>query len=200
MRIKVKNSTTSRRKTNPIKVMPRCSCNDFMFPDPSECHGLPCLFDLITNSSKIYTTPGAVPVHPDSHRPAQQIFLEHEAPGPTVQRLVAIVSHDKIVTFRHCNRLKSVVAALWIHHNGVRAPAQAFRIFYRPASRRIAVQALANPWAVGLLFGRLAVDIQHLLAVSDCISRNTNNALDVVDAFVFRVPEHDDITTPGLAG
>src|SRR5690625_436684 len=113
MPIKVKNSTTSRRKTNPIKVMPRCSCNDFMFPVPSECHRLPCLFDLITNSSKIYTASGAVPVHPDSHRPAQQVFLGHKPPRTAVQRLVAIVSHDKVMAVRHCNRLKVAVATLW---------------------------------------------------------------------------------------
>src|SRR5690625_603108 len=115
------------------------------------------------NLYSLWSSPSASRFAP----PGPAGFPRAQTPRTAVQRLVAIVSHDKVMAVRHCNRLKVAVATLWIHNNGVRGLAQAFRIFYRPASGRVAVQAFANPWAIGLLFGRLTVDIQHLVAVAD---------------------------------
>ena len=57
--------------------------------------------DAITDTGEVSTTLGIVKIQPDTDGAPHQVFFRHEAPFPAVVAAITIVTHHKIVPFRH---------------------------------------------------------------------------------------------------
>src|SRR5690554_6762285 len=126
-------------KMKPSRLNPRWLCIDVIIPGPSGKVS-PASFDSITDSAKVDTASGAIPVHPDAHGLADQVLLRNEAPGAAVERLVAVVAHDEVMAFRHPDRFDPAVGAGRIDDDPVRRIAQMLQAFDRAAAGHVAIE------------------------------------------------------------
>src|SRR5690606_28589018 len=130
-------------------------------------------------------------IHPDKEGASHNILIGHKAPITTVQTIVAIISHDKVITFGHHTRdtVGEVLTGVAVgerhdRHQTLRLSlvqqdvvlhfAQLFQIAPNVSGAiRLVVIATAH------LGNDLTIHGQYLVAVLHAVTRHTNHTLDV---------------------
>ena len=138
---------------------------------------------------------GGVPIHPNHEGLADQIFLRNKAPEAAIVAVVTVVTHDKVVMGRYhvvtIERGPVVVDKYMVFHS------QYILIYQmRTGFANTGAHAFINAL---LLLSKLFPVHKHLFVViGNTVTRQTNNALDIVSAGIIGITEHYDITTLGF--
>ena len=127
-------------------------------------------------------------MHPYRHRFTDDISLRDLAPHTTVATIVAVVAHHKVVTGLHDNgKVARSPAIIDLHQitvgSGQGLPAHLDRIS--------TTRELRQP----LLRHRLPVHQQLLVPVSDSVTRNADDPLDVIRVVLMRWKKNHDIAS-----
>src|SRR5690606_33286920 len=149
-------------------------------------------------------------IHPDKEGASHNILIGHKAPITTVQTIVAIVSHDKVIAFRHHTRdaIGEILTGVTIGegHDGHQALRRRFvqqdvvlhlaQLFQITPNVSGAIRFVVIDTAH--LSNDLAIDRQYLVTVFHAVARHANHTLDVVHAGIDGVTEHNHIATLGM--
>ena len=99
--------------------------------------------DSITDPGKVSTTLRIVKIQPDTDGATHQIFFRHEAPFPAVVAAITIVTHHKIVPFRH-HPLTVPAPGILVNQDIVADRVQIFSKAERIISGRAALDCIAG--------------------------------------------------------
>src|SRR5579863_2772352 len=128
----------------------------------------------------------------NQERLADDVLARHEAPVPAVERVVAVVTHRKIVAVRHhqlsIGHMSGQHFARPVIHRAIRLGRKIIAI---------RLDTGEDMPRVGLI-ERLTVAIYGLVDDFYTVARNTDHPFHVVLADIHRVTEHDDVAPLGL--
>src|SRR5882672_4897548 len=182
---------TMQTTTIPIRVTPRWFFMDHL-------------------SLKFPDTLQIAEIEPDKKRPSNDILVRNEPPYPAVRRIVAVVAHHEIVSWRYCARhALGIVGAIFTKRERFRERNSRRSIAFLkdgvldPSERLLELCRVMNPLAVEVIRDLLArlrdpVDRESLVLVDDLVAREAHDPLDVVNRRVLGETEHHHIAPPGL--
>src|SRR5512145_1917199 len=164
-----------------------------------------CLLPIVPSLTERPEAPQLVQIEPDEESLADNFLVRHEPPDAAVARVVPVVAHYEVMTWRHRARQAArIVVAICSERE--RAPGQdrrrrvlveqyfMLRAVHRLDEAARELHALARQVVVDLAqrHGR-AVDRQPFVAVFHTIARHADHALDVVERRVLGVAEHHHV-------
>src|SRR5487761_308730 len=115
-----------------------------------------------------------VPVHPDEKRPAYQIMLRDKAPVAAVKTVVAIITHDEILSRWHSPFTLNILSSG--DDEQIMSPIAEF-LLVQNCTHHIQPSIETE----GLIGNLNAIDIQGFSAVDNMVTGETDDALYIID-------------------
>src|SRR5215467_87509 len=186
-----RNTMTMPATNKPTRVMPRWLFMDALSLEPSDATRL-------------------AEIEPDEERPPHDVLVRNEPPHAAVRGIVPVVAHHEEVTGRNraANAL-GIVVAIFAERERPRKRHPGGRVAFLQdgvldaAQRLLVLRRVVDPLAVqivGDLLPRLqdSVDREALVLVDDLVTRDPDDALDIVDRRVLGKAEHHHVAPLGL--
>src|SRR5699024_903116 len=133
-----------------------------------------------------------LPTHPNHEGFTHQIFFRYHPPKATIIAPISIISHHKVMTFRHliftCSKPYS-----WSNNNLMLFISKILYSKLVMAIIRVVILSFIVVRSDGFLQHGLTINVNNFIKIVDTITWQPHNSLNIINTGIFRIAKNHNI-------